>query len=133
MKGRNDMTDRDTIINGLAHELWAMAQGQAPIEDVVTPMMAELHVFAAVCVAENSAEIKRLTALLAMQKASYKREMAMDAATAHVERERLLRLAKRYLFLSDGDGWPAVFHSSDAPEPLRGEHLDAAIDEAMTP
>jgi hypothetical protein len=32
-------------INGLAHELWAIAQGVAPIEDVVTPMIAELERF----------------------------------------------------------------------------------------
>jgi hypothetical protein len=38
--------DVDTTINGLAHELWAIAQGVAPIDDVVTPMMVELHVFA---------------------------------------------------------------------------------------
>ena len=38
--------DLDTVVNGLAHELWAMAQGRAPIEDVVTPMMAELLAFA---------------------------------------------------------------------------------------
>ena len=37
--------DVDTTINGLAHELWAIAQGLAPIEDVVTPMMAELERF----------------------------------------------------------------------------------------
>ena len=39
--------DLDTVVNGLAHELWAMSQGRAPIEDVVTPMMAELLSFAA--------------------------------------------------------------------------------------
>ena len=39
--------DLDTVVNGLAHELWAMAQGRAPIDDVVTPMMAELLSFAA--------------------------------------------------------------------------------------
>jgi hypothetical protein len=39
------MMDIDTTINGLAHELWAIAQGVAPIEDVVTPMMAELQRF----------------------------------------------------------------------------------------
>ena len=38
--------DMDTTINGLAHELWAIAQGRAPIEDVVTLMMAELQAFA---------------------------------------------------------------------------------------
>tara|TARA_R110000868_G_scaffold90375_1_gene251010 strand:+ start:155 stop:469 length:315 start_codon:yes stop_codon:yes gene_type:complete len=38
--------DLDTVVNGLAHELWAMAQGRAPAEDVVTPMMAEILSFA---------------------------------------------------------------------------------------
>jgi hypothetical protein len=45
------MMDMDTTINGLAHELWAMAQGVAPIEDVVVTMMTELHAFAAAAVA----------------------------------------------------------------------------------
>ena len=46
--------DIDTEINGLAHELWAIAQCQAAIEDVVTIMMAELHGFAkAVATAER--------------------------------------------------------------------------------
>lgn len=38
--------DIDTTINGLTHELWALAQGRAPIDDVVTPMMVELYSFA---------------------------------------------------------------------------------------
>ena len=37
--------DLDTTINGIAHELWAMAQS-CSIEDAVTPMMAELLSFA---------------------------------------------------------------------------------------
>jgi pyocin large subunit-like protein len=46
--------DIDTTINGLAHELWAIAQGVAPIEDVVTPIMLELQQFAdAVMAAER--------------------------------------------------------------------------------
>ena len=35
--------------------------------------------------------------------------------------------AARYRELRDGSNWPAVFASHDAPEPLRGEELDAAI------
>ena len=38
--------DVDTTTNGLAHELWAMAQEAGSIEDAVTPMMAELLEFA---------------------------------------------------------------------------------------
>lgn len=43
------------------------------------------------------------------------------------ERAELLRDAKNYRTLRDGEGWPAVFNSSDAPEPLRGTDLDAAM------
>ena len=52
--------DMDTTINGLAHDLWASAQGRAAIEDVVTPMMAELHAFAA---AVQAAERERCAAV----------------------------------------------------------------------
>lgn len=45
--------------------------------------------------------------------------------------EALRRDAERYRWLRDGSNWPAVFASSDAPEPLRGDELDAAIDAAM--
>lgn len=36
--------------------------------------------------------------------------------------------AERYRRLRDGQNWPAVFGGHDEPEPLRGAHLDAAID-----
>ena len=45
--------DLNTQINGLAHELWAIAQGKAPIDDVVTPMMAELEIFADAIAKQN--------------------------------------------------------------------------------
>ena len=39
--------------------------------------------------------------------------------------------AARYQWLRDSSHWPAVFAASDAPEPLRGSELDAAIDAAL--
>lgn len=36
--------------------------------------------------------------------------------------------AERYRKLRDGQNWPAAFSRCDAPEPLRGVDLDAAID-----
>ena len=39
--------------------------------------------------------------------------------------------AKRYRWLRDASHWPAVFASHDAPEPITGKELDAAIDAAM--
>ena len=36
--------------------------------------------------------------------------------------------AERYRKLRDGQNWPAAFARHDAPEPLRGVDLDAAID-----
>jgi len=36
----------DTAVNDLAHELWAIAQSPAPIDDVVALMRDELHKFA---------------------------------------------------------------------------------------
>ena len=44
-------------VNGLAHEVWAMSQGQAPIDDAVQPIMTELHLFAE---AVRAAERERL-------------------------------------------------------------------------
>lgn len=43
------------------------------------------------------------------------------------EREELKRDADKYRILRNGAGWPAVFASSDSPEPLRGDDLDAAM------
>ena len=48
-----------------------------------------------------------------------------DAALAELEACR--KDADRYRWLRDGSGWPAVFDNSDDPEPLRGDHLDAAM------
>lgn len=36
--------------------------------------------------------------------------------------------ARRYRLLRDGSGWPAVFASHDAPEPLRGADLDTTME-----
>jgi len=40
--------------------------------------------------------------------------------------------AERYRWLRDGTNWPAAFARHDAPEPLIGVDLDAAIDAALT-
>lgn len=54
-----------------------------------------------------------------------------DARIAELTREleEARKDAERYRWLRDGSNWPAVFASHDAPEPLRGEDLDAAIKE----
>lgn len=44
------------------------------------------------------------------------------------ERAELKRDADKYRKLRDGADWPAVFASSDAPEPLRDDDLDAAME-----
>lgn len=41
---------------------------------------------------------------------------------------RMAKDAERYRLLRDGTDWPAVFASHDAPEPLRGADLDAAME-----
>lgn len=48
------------------------------------------------------------------------RQLLADLESAQQE-------AQRYRALRDGQGWPAVFASSDAPEPLRGGDLDAEL------
>lgn len=53
-----------------------------------------------------------------------------DDATA--ERDQLRAEVERYHHLRNGQSWPAVFTSHDAPEPLRGATLRAAIDNART-
>ena len=54
------MNVKDTQINELAHELWAMAQGVAPIADVVVLMTQELHNFAVSLDGQRDAEVERL-------------------------------------------------------------------------
>ena len=44
--------------------------------------------------------------------------------------EPVFRDADRYRKLRDGQNWPAAFARHDAPEPLRGVDLDAALDGA---
>ena len=48
------------------------------------------------------------------------------------ERDQLRAEVERYHHLRNGQGWPAVFASHDAPEPIRGDELDTAIDAAST-
>ncbi len=62
-------------------------------------------------------------------------QAALDAARApfvelaqlREEVKALRKDAERYRKLRDGSGWPAVFSRHDAPEPLRGADLDAAV------
>jgi hypothetical protein len=51
-------------------------------------------------------------------------------ASLRAEVAALREDAERYRVLRDGEGWPAVFVSCDAPEPIRGAGLDAAIEQA---
>lgn len=44
--------------------------------------------------------------------------------------EDVARDAERYRTIRPGRSWPCAFASSDAPEPLTGDNLDAAIDAA---
>ena len=58
-----------------------------------------------------------------------------DAETlqrVETERDQLRAEVERYHHLRNGQGWPAVFASHDAPEPIRGDELDTAIDAART-
>ena len=48
------------------------------------------------------------------------------------ERDKLRAEVERYRHLRNGQSWPAVFATHDAPEPLRGGELDAAIDATRT-
>ena len=48
------------------------------------------------------------------------------------ERDHLRAEVERYRHLRNGQSWPAVFATHDAPEPLRGGELDAAIDATRT-
>ena len=47
--------------------------------------------------------------------------------------EELEQEASKYRALREGQGWPAVFASSDDPEPLRGADLDSALQGAQAP
>lgn len=55
---------------------------------------------------------------------------AVDFNALHAECEKLRKDAERYLRLRNGQNWPAAFACHDAPEPLRGVDLDAALDGA---
>jgi predicted RNA-binding Zn-ribbon protein involved in translation (DUF1610 family) len=57
-------------------------------------------------------------------------QLAESRDYAISEASKLRKEAERYRLLRDGDSWPAVFVSCDAPEPIRGAGLDAAIDAA---
>lgn len=79
--------------------------------------------------AERIAELEK-------EGASLKEVMSFGAWSEYLackaERDQLRAEVERYHHLRNGQSWPAVFASHDAPEPLRGEDLDAAIDQART-
>lgn len=64
------------------------------------------------------------------------KEHALNEKSARLELERQLEGARRdaelYRQLRNGSNWPAVFASHDAPEPLRGEELDAAMQKGQS-
>lgn len=51
----------------------------------------------------------------------------LAAQPAPVVPDDVARDAARYRLIRDGGGWPAAFAAHDAPEPLRGDDLDAAM------
>lgn len=60
-------------------------------------------------------------------------DMALaDVRSLTAERDQLRAEVERYHHLRNSQSWPAVFASHDAPEPLRGDELDAALDHART-
>ena len=75
-------------------------------------------------------EVERLTTIaselqdLCDMQAKRLAEAEKDAASQFKDVER-------YWFLRDMDHWPAVFTSSNAPEPTRGNELDECIDKEM--
>jgi hypothetical protein len=57
-------------------------------------------------------------------------DMIHGSPTAHpapVVPDDVAQDAGWFRLIRDGDGWPAVFAAHDAPEPLRGDDLDAAM------
>lgn len=58
-------------------------------------------------------------------------DVAAQSRLAQAQLAALRKEAERYRWLRDGHNWPAAFSRCDAPEPLRGVHLDAEIDAAM--
>jgi hypothetical protein len=65
---------------------------------------------------------------------TFHEDLVLDAADAIAalvaERDAAVADADRYSVLRDGDNWPAVFANAHAPEPLRGDYLDDAVDAA---
>ncbi len=53
------MTDK--LTTDLAHELWAIAQGRAPIEDVVERMRAAIEQYGASCAAAERERLNERT------------------------------------------------------------------------
>lgn len=73
---------------------------------------------------EAADEIERLKATLKLQQASYERELALDAATAEEEIERLQADAARWVTLLD-----EIQADIDRPEGRWGMHGHSAVDD----
>ncbi len=79
----------------------------------------------------NVANMRHLWILREQMPFTWKRITGADAVSSKMDVERMRTDAERYRKLRDGQNWPAVFASHDAPEPLRGVDLDAACDGAV--
>lgn len=64
--------------------------------------------------------------------AGYRQGLEDGKREGQAECDQLRAEVERYHHLRNGQSWPAVFASHDAPEPLRGYELDTAIDHART-
>ena len=81
--------------------------------------------------------LRKAAITTAIDKPEPSRSSLLRMADWHEEQKQLLaslqdkavvaRDAGWYRLIRDGSGWPAVFAAHDAPEPLRGDDLDAAM------
>lgn len=124
-EGLTPVKPDDLIMRGVAgeeypigRELWKMTYttDTAPQPAATEPLLqriAELE--------ENERAFKQV--ILQMQD-------SIDFLQRQLEEAR--KDAELYRQLRNGNSWPAVFASHDAPEPLRGEELDAAMQKGQS-
>lgn len=101
----------------------------SPVTSVTDELIAELERSVECVWPETDHAVVTLRALLA-ERAELKRQLAESQKTLevwHGVARRAERDQEWYRTLRDGGSWPAVFASSDSPEPLRGASLDAAM------
>lgn len=103
----------------------------SPVVSVIDELVAELEALASEC-GQHGANWYEPHHMEAFPEYACDQYFVVAASPATIlaliaERAELKRDAKNYRTLRDGEGWPAVFNSSDAPEPLRGTDLDAAM------